>query len=304
VETRKGLAFSPSGKIVWSTCHDQTGLALLRADVDPPRLEAIAGGSWADIEPTWIPGTQDLAIISDRGEQIAIWIIDRNGTSVARQLPTTGEGEIEPTSISISPDGRLVGFSTSARGVWVQPVDGSAPPTKILDVPDVGPVAFSKDGSKLYVEIPSTDTTPAHIGIVSVKGGALSPSGIPNGALSPAVSPVDGAIAYVALTPGPPGTATSGVPTIMKPGGTPAPLSRDLPDGQWRSVHFSLDGKHVLLLLADTDLYEVDRASGKVVMHYHAGADQVLGASLSGNEIIVSRATWQGDLWTASTHPQ
>jgi TolB protein len=82
--------------------------------LDPVNLSADGARDYA---PAWRPGTQQIAFVSDRSGQPAIWLVDleKDGAQRFRQLTASGEGQSSP---AWSPDGAMLAWAAKEQNVW------------------------------------------------------------------------------------------------------------------------------------------------------------------------------------------
>jgi serine/threonine protein kinase/Tol biopolymer transport system component len=285
---RKGLAISPDGgRMVWSDCRQATTLAVLGKDADgKPRLTDLAQNDWLDEDPYVIPGTEDVLVISDRSGGPELWRMDRNHK---RQPAALGFGK-DADTLAVSADGKQVAYADEA-GFWVAPLDGSARPRKVIEVHSESPATFRRDGRALFFEAVDEKSRP-RIGEVSIDGGA--PRWLVTMARAPAASPTEDVLAYLELV------EDAALPRLsdLKTGKS-RPLAPALAGRAWTGLRFSPDGKRLLVLRNSGTFAVVDVHSGKVQIDFDAGADQIVGGAFVGDEVIVGRTVWKGDLWIA-----
>jgi hypothetical protein len=79
--------------------------------------------------------------------------------------------------------------------------------------------------------------------------------------------------------------------------GVARPVPGDLPPAWYHNLRFSPDGQRLLLLRGGTFLFEIDLASGRTTRTYDAGATQFMGVTYLGDQIVIGRSSWKGDLW-------
>ena len=288
VAPRKGLAISPDGtRMVWSDCRQATTLAVLDKDADgKPRLTDLAQNDWLDEEPYVIPGSEDMIVISDRSGTTELWRMDRNHK---RQPAALGLGK-DADSLALSPDGKQLAYADEA-GFWVAPLDGSAKPHKVLDARSESPVTFRRDGRALYFETVDDKKRP-RIGEIAVAGG--EPRWLLTMARAPAASPTEDVLAYLELV------EDAAMPRLYDlQTGKSRPLAPALAGRAWTGLRFSPDGKKLLVLRNSGQFAVVDVRSGRVLVDFDAGADQIVGGAFVGDEVIVGRTVWKGDLWIA-----
>jgi hypothetical protein len=86
-------------------------------------------------------------------------------------------------------------------------------------------------------------------------------------------------------------------------GALPAPLSPDLPRGDYVGLVFAPDGQHVLLARnAGKDIVEVPAHGGPPKLRLRSPVDATESVTYApdGDGLIVSMRTWDGDLWKAT----
>jgi serine/threonine protein kinase/Tol biopolymer transport system component len=289
VAPRKGLAFAPdSSHLVWSNCRQATGLAVLDHDnAGGLRLTDLGQNDWLDIEPTLIPGTNDLLVISDRSGNTEVWRLDRNNR---RPATTLGVGK-DSSTLAVSPDGKQLAFGNDA-GYWVAPLDGKGEAKKLAAPASDSPPSFRRDGRSIFFESVDEAKQP-RIGEVPVGGGA--PRFILTHARAPAASPTEDVLAYLEQT------EAGSVPRLYDLRTRQRrSLAPSLEARTWTGLRFSSDGNQLLLLRNSGELAVIDVHGGSVKVQFDAGADQILGGAFVGKEIIVGRSVWRGDLWIAS----
>ena len=287
VPARKQLAISTAtGRGVWSDCHDVTNLASVTTDGDGSRLVDLPRGAWYDTFPRGVPGTTRLVFLSDRADGTRVWEIDRATPGPARRIPF---GDIQPVQIAVSQDGTMVVASEGESGLWVGPVDGSAPPRRLA--PDPGELAatFSHDGATIYFE--RTDGDQIRLAAVPVAGGAVTwvesvRSGVP------AASPVDDRLAYFVQVGDAPGVRIRDTRT-----GKARDLTIPGPPMLWDMMEWSPDGTRLLVVRSDAGFVEFELATGKVRRTLATGAEMLAGVTYVGDELVVGRSRWLGDLW-------
>jgi hypothetical protein len=105
----------------------------------------------------------------------------------------------------------------------------------------------------------------------------------------------DGRIVYLR------GAGEGHVSIVVAPpgGGAARPLSASLPAGAYARPQFSPDGKRVAVVRAGSELIEVDVATGRIVRSFTHGGDGFEHAVYSGDEMVIARRLWAGDLWLA-----
>ncbi|MBL8192125.1 MAG: serine/threonine-protein kinase [Acidobacteria bacterium] len=84
--------FSPDGKDVAYALSDEDGSHIWVRPIGSDGETQITFGKWDDDNPVWSPGSEKIAFISTRGNQLGIWTIsDRGGTPTP--IKTLGDGQ-------------------------------------------------------------------------------------------------------------------------------------------------------------------------------------------------------------------
>jgi Tol biopolymer transport system component len=286
-----GFRVAPGRRsIVWSTCHETTSLVHVNEQGALVPLHEVH--AWKETAAATIPGTRKLVVLSERGGENAPWVIDREDREPPKRLRVPGS----PRSVSVSPDGRLAVFAMAEHGIVSASIDGESTRTLTSD-PGDGKARFTHDG-RTVVFSRATKGGTRRVFAVDVAGGEPRPL-LDDGSTEPAPSPIDDRIAYLA------GTETSKmVPMIFDAKtGRSSRLSSRLgeADGSYESLAFSGDGRRVAFLggAAGNLLVEVDAATGAIVRTINAGTSTLLRLSYDGNDPIVGREQWVGNLWMA-----
>jgi serine/threonine-protein kinase len=296
----KGFHFSPDGRrAVWSTCHAIQELA----DVTPGREGAapsltprIRSQEWLDDESNVIPGTSSVLLRSTRTGKLKPCVVDLSGHTPARCLEVGGLAAVD---LAPSPDGKRFAFQVEAKGIFVAPLDDSAPPRRITTVGELElhrHPAFSPNGREIYftslrrgkgmfIEIvPEGGGTPRRFVDEQMNMIAFSPKGD---------------VAIVELRDK--AHKDRSIPAVLDLATRRhRPLSPELGAGHYERASFDARGERAALVQGDNVLVEVDVASGKVLRRLDAGNDLVSNPTYVDGELIVSRATWAGDLWVAT----
>lgn len=290
VGARKRLALSRDAtRLVWSDCVDRTRLAMLQTPAGlPPRLVDLAPARWNDVEPVAL-GTDGLLFLSDRSGATGLWQMRSRDPGQAQPVPL---GDIEPAKVAASADGRLLAIADHHAGLFIAPLDGSTPPRLLIREPGQLNPTIDRHGRLIYFE--RNDSGQLRIAAVPITGGA--PTWIlPPGTLGPAASPTADLLAYLAGTPG------QNRPMLLdlKTGRSRPLLPDELPLA-WRHLRFSSDGRRLLLIWPNGRLVELDLPTGRTLRQLDPGSDGFLGATFLGDDIIVGRTGWTGDLWLAT----
>jgi Tol biopolymer transport system component len=297
VVPRKGLRIAPDGRrVAWSNGRDAYDLAYLTSGRDPATLLARPhGGSsdWKDDDPHLIPGTSLLLVMSTRTGTLRPCVLDTAEREPARCLDP---GEVEPSGASPSPDGRSLAFSATGKGVFIAPLDGSAPPRRLTEVGEgeihINPV-FAPDGKDVYFDVAAKGV--AHIEAVPFAGGARRRV-FEDGSRRISFSPRGDAAAFLLDTRG-----VRESPVVMDLATKKRrPLGAELADGLYSrhiGVVWNANGTRVALVRGLGNLIEVDVASGRVTRHFEGS--EVTGVTYVGEDPLISRVEETGDIWIA-----
>jgi hypothetical protein len=77
------------------------------------------------------------------------------------------------------------------------------------------------------------------------------------------------------------------------------PLAAELAEAHYVRIGFSASGARAAVLRGLNEVLEVDVAKGKVIRQLDAGNDAISGVTYSGEELLITRSTWVGDVWIA-----
>ena len=290
VAARKRLAIARTGRFVWSNCLERTGLAVVEGAGDAVRLAALHGGEWSDIYPATIGTTRQVVFLSDRQSGIEVWRIDRATPGPVQRIAT---GDIEPVRVGVSADGNWLALAEGVTGLYLAPADGSAPPRLLFAEEGELHPRFTRDGQSILFERRERGTI--RVASISVAGGDPTWA-LPLPSMGPAPSPTDDVVAYLGLS-----RNEEIVPMLFDPRtGKSREIGGVKVAGKFRTLAWSPDGKRLLLVSTSPILQEIEVATGKTLRVVRArGVDAYSGATYAGDEIIVGRTSWDGDLWTA-----
>jgi len=286
----KGLDFARDGSsVVWSTCSTEQDVARLEGDKSLQATELLPKTEWTDEQPAGVPGAPTkLVIVSDRAERRQIWVVDLAGKDAARRLPMA---DLEAASPSVSPDGKWVAFTAVGKGIYVVPLDGSAPPRQLTKGAEDASGTFARDGASIYFDTPSTARHHA-LARIPLDGSAL-PTSLVDEAERSSASPTDDRVVYLASED------EQGTPMIYDAVTRKSRrLSKAYGKGIYGAPRFSPDGTRIALAVGLNDLVEVDAKSGEVIRRFTSG-DQITGVTYVGRDVVISREGWHGDVWLA-----
>ena len=292
INARKRLAIS-GRRLVWSDCTEYGTIAALESAAGGgTKFVDLARNKWLDFAPAAIPGSNDLLFLTYRSTKDELWRMSRGGEN-PHVVPFGG---LELDRISVSRDGRLLAGAND-DGLFAGPLDGSAPPTKLVPSGDGSEhnATFSRDGKRVFFE--SKDGEKDRIAVIPVAGG--SPTwAVPAPSLAPAQSPSADLLAYLALEPSA-GPLARVVMVLDQRTGTARRVAPELAPYPYRDLRWSPDGKALLAARRDGKIVELSLATGKVLRTFDVGSDQLFGETYAGDEILVGRSTSAGDIWEA-----
>jgi hypothetical protein len=282
---RSSLAFA-GRRAVWSDCFARGGLATL----GDAGFTDLGRSDWTDNSIAAVPGTTRYYFVSDRTAKFTVFAADLGRPGAPAPVPL---GDHSPSQIAVSADGRSIAFVERHRGLLVAPLDGSAPPRLLApDTIDVNP-SFDRHGTTIYFA--RTDGERTHVMAVPVAGG--EPSRVTDDPRSAAeASPVVDVLAYLA----------------PQPSGAALPMLRDLATGTerplvpadtaefWTQLHWSPDGTRLVAIAPNEHLVELDVATGRELRRVPVAPDMITDAAYVGDELVVARIHWTGDLWAAT----
>jgi tRNA A-37 threonylcarbamoyl transferase component Bud32/dipeptidyl aminopeptidase/acylaminoacyl peptidase len=288
VEARQGLALSRDGAhLVWSSCR-QTPL-LVGIDARGRTLHALGGDLRGPSSLAYVPGSSELAVVSERAGKREPWIVALSGGAAPRAVSV---GAVTVGEIAVSNDGSRFVVSVPGEGLRIGSLRGD-PGLRVLtrDPLDGSPAFRAGDGAVLFTRrrrdsVPQVMEVPVDGGEPNALIGAGSDGASP--------SPVDDRIVYLAGL-----TAAEVVPTLWDGhAGTLHPLSPKLSTGRYANPRFSPDGKRVALVRGDSEIVEVDAASGAILRTIATpDEDQLVQPTYTPTGLVAVRVRWQGNLW-------
>ncbi len=283
VNARKGVAATPDwSTVVWSDCTEHIDIAAVQHDGSITRFVPLTQGSWSDGEPVAVPGTRQIVVVSDRSNATRPWLFDRDSTAPARLV-----ADVDVTRLDVTRDGKTLIYSNDAGELWKTAIDGSGAPTNLATKPGLTAPMVGPDGT-IFFE--ASD----HVYSVPIAGG--TPAAMFPGR-APAPSPAGKLVVYAR---GDVGKATLIVRELAS--GAEHPLAAELGAGDWSRIRFSEDGRRVIAMRGQNQLYVIDVATGKVVDSITESVRSFIGALLAGphgEELLVSENWWRGNVWIA-----
>ena len=290
INARKGIALSPDdSRIAWSACVEVPQLAgfdaagrLRRAvESDMPELSALAA----------VPGTQQVAVVSTRSGRPEPWLV---GLSTDAMPQPIAVGTLTVSDIAFAHDGVRFVVAVGGDGLYVGTLQGAGGLRKLTsDGLDAFPAFRSGDSQIVFTRhLPGA---PPRIMSIPVDGGTSSPL-VESSGDAPAPSPVDDRVVYLDGA-----SFAETVPEVWD-GHKSRPLSKLLPAGRYGGPRFSPDGRRVALVRGDTELLEVDVATGAIVRTLSTPtSDQLVLPTYTSSGLVAIRVRFQGNLWMAET---
>lgn len=229
-------AFSPDGQWIVFTSHRHGNADLYRVRLDGSDLQRLTDHPAFDDAATFSPDGKQIAFVSSRSGQADIWVMDLESRKTWNVTNSPG-GDFRP---AWSPDGEWIAFS-SDRGSWdesdiyvIRP-DGTDL-HRLTDTPGWnGSPTWSPDGKRVAYysssrQISMVETSDPHIPtqITTSSGSKLSPQWVAENRVCFSWSGSEGALGCV------------------DPNREGAGTSQFAAQGEFRSPHWSPDGKHVV----------------------------------------------------------
>jgi len=290
INARKGIALSPDDStIAWSACvevpqiagFDAAGRLHRAVESDMPEPSSLAG----------VPGTQQVAIVSTRSGKPEPWLVGLSTDALPQPIAV---GTLAVSDIAFSHDGARFVIAVGGDGLYVGALRGTAGLRRLTsDGLDAFPAFRAGDSQIVFTRhLPGA---PPQVMSVPVDGGAPSPL-LADKSDAPAPSPLDDRLVYL--------DGASFAETVPKvwDGHTARPLSKLLPAGRYGGPRFSPDGRRVALVRGDTDLLEVDVATGAIIRTLSTPTgDQLVFPTYAPSGLVALRVRFQGNLWMAET---
>lgn len=165
---RLGLAWTPDGRIVYSTRRGgNPGVWVMAADGTQQRQLTFDGG--ADSQPSVSPDGRQVVFVSSRAGRNQLWRVEADGSNLTPLAET--EGVRAP---DFFPDGRWVVYEGEARGeprLW-RVSDGGGTPVQLTQEAALLP-AVSPDGELIACLMPNGAPGPARLTLLSAVDGRV-----------------------------------------------------------------------------------------------------------------------------------
>ena len=292
IDAREGLDVSRDGAhLVWSSCREVPQLVTVEGSdptFRPTRMDIDGPSSMVAI-----PNRPEMLVVSTRAGKAAPWIVPLGG-GAPRALAV---GKVTPSEIAASQDGSRFVVAVPDHGLQVGSLAGD-PALRPLTTDGLDSAPAFRFGDRQVVFTRRRPDGKPQLMTVPVEGGEPTQL-VGTGSDGAAPSPVDDRIAYLAGT-----TMNEVIPTLWDGrAGSLRPLSPKLPAGRYGYLRFSPDGRRVALIRGQTELLEIDVASGTVVRKLSTPSDDQIAvptyvAGARGTLVMV-RIRWQGNLWMA-----
>ena len=289
IDARQGLDVSRDGAhLVWSSCREVPQLVTVEGrdtTFRPMRVDMNGPTSMAAL-----PNRPEMLVISTRSGKAAPWVVPLGG-GAPRVLAV---GKATPSEIAASHDGARFVLAVPDHGLQVGSLAGD-PALRPLTTDGLDSAPAFRFGDRQIVFTRTRSDGKPELMTVPVEGGEATQL-VGTGSDAAAPSPVDDRIAYVA------GTTMNEVVPMLWDGraGSLRPLSPKLAPGRYGYLRFSPDGRRVALIRGQTELVEVDVASGTVVRRLSTPSDDQLALpTYVPGALAMVRIRWQGNLWMA-----
>ncbi|MEI8256165.1 MAG: hypothetical protein WCJ30_10890, partial [Deltaproteobacteria bacterium] len=293
VRPTKGIALSHGRThVVWSDCASGSDIGrIVAADGGSQFERETAMRDWEESQVVAIPGGSFYAVSSRRRGTFEVWVADSTGHTPARVI----EGTQRVDTLAVSHDGQTIAFSQSGHGLFTVPTSGNSPPTHITIGREDEFPSFGRDDREIYFERHDPPARRPCVAAVPVAGGDVR-NVLPQGTGRPSYDPSSGLLAFVAFAEG---DHTGAVQLHDLATGRDRLLSTDIPSSAYGPAAFSPDGRRLAVTDYGRTAVELDVASGRVITRFDSGADQVESVTYRGSDLVVLRAVWSGDLWSA-----
>jgi Tol biopolymer transport system component len=290
INARKGIAVSPDGKtIAWSACvdvpqiagFDATGKLRRPVEGDLPEPSSLES----------IPGSAQIVVVSTRSGKPEPWLVGLGSDELPQPIAV---GSMQVRDVGISHDGKRFVAAVSGDGLYLGSIGGTAGLRKLTSDPLDAAAAF-RTGDTRLVFTRHAPGGPPQVMSLPADGGTPTPL-LPAGSDLAAPSPSDDRIVYLA------GLAMAETVPQLWDGRQSRPLSPQLPAGRYGRPRFSPDGRRVALVRGDTELLEVNVATGAIVrtMSTPTG-DQLVYPTYTPSGLIAIRVRFQGNVWLADS---
>lgn len=286
VAAHSGLSIAGK-RLAWSDCRAYMYLATVRAGQDGTLGYApLSRNDWGDMTPVGIPGTTEVAFLSDRAGRFELFRQDLRLRGEPVRIPL---GALEPVAFDISRDATFLVAGEGTTGLYYAPITGGEPRLLFAESGDLQP-SIDRHGKTVYFE--RHDGEQYRIAAIDVAGGA--PRWVaPIGSHAPAASPTADLLAYIDSQK----TGSHAMLLDLATGKTRR-LQPGVPDRPMGGLRWSPDGTRVLIVEDNVGVTEIDVRTGKPLRVAPNGANQLAGATYVGDDIIVGHQVSAGDIWT------
>lgn len=289
VSARKGLSFSRDGKhLAWSTCAEQP--QVVRFDAHGKISGSLEGDLVAPSSLAALPGGALVGVVCARAGKPAPWITSLNNDVPPRPIPV---GALSVREMAVSADGARFAIVASGSGIYVGSLTGDPALHQVTsDKLDSDP-EFYAGGAALAFTRRSADAS-SRVMTVPAAGGDVRPLLDVASQYPTACGPGDRFV-YLA------GATSSRVLPMLWDGKSAArPLSSALVEGRYADPRCAADGRHVLLVRGDTEILEVDVASGAITRTITTPTgDQLAEPTYTPLGVAAIRVHFQGNVWLA-----
>ena len=258
---------------------DAAGKLRRPVDSDMPEISFLTG----------VPGTSQVVVVATRGGKPEPWLVGLATDALPQPLPM---GSLSIRDVAISHDGAKLAVSVTGDGLYAGRLRDGSPLRRLTSEGTDATPAFRADDAQIVFTRHVAGAPPVVMTVPFLGGEPVSLLGTSSDAAGP--SPRGDAIVYLHGE-----SMAEEVPEIWD-GHASRPLSSHLPLGRYGAPRFSPDGRRVALVRGDTEIVEVDVATGTLVRSLSTlTGDQLADPTYTPSGLIALRVRFQGNLWMA-----
>jgi Tol biopolymer transport system component len=292
ISPHKGVAFSPDDRLIaWSACvdvpqivgFDRAGKLRRVVESDMPEPSYL----------TSVPGTSQVAVVSTRAGKPQPWLVGLSSDALPQPIAV---GALAVRDVAIAHDGVRFVVTVSNDGLYVGSLRDAAALRKLTaDGSDASPAFRMGDAQIVFTRHPPG--APSVVMSVPIGGGdATAVLGDDSDSAEP--SPVDDQLVYLQ------GASAAEVMPEVWDGHRSRLLSKQLQPGRYGRPHLSPDGRRAALVRGDTEILEVNVATGAIVRTLATPTgDQLADPTYTPSGLVAIRVRFQGNLWMADVTP-
>ncbi len=268
--------------------------------VVPTRVFPITSFAGKEVDPAVSPDGRQVAYVARLAdsEQVNIHIHDLE-TGLTRQLTFDDTHNHYP---NWSPDGLSIAYVGQGVncGLWVVPAEGGIPRAVVpCDQLDEEAISWTHDSKSLVYVWQDKPGAPSKLYMVNLASGDTRTLTAPNedhaGDYDPAVSPVDGTVAFKRVRAG----GAQDIYTVPQAGGEPRRLTFD--SQVLTGLDWSEDGRHIIYSSQRAGLFSLWRVSaeGGLPQLVLGGGDKIKDPSTADQVSMVAFENWvyETNIW-------